>query len=53
VVKSGASIIVVGAAIYGAESPAKAAQEIRALVDAASGEGSGGGLFGWIKKLFS
>jgi 3-hexulose-6-phosphate synthase len=50
---AGASIIVVGAAIYGAESPAKAAQEIRALVDAASGEGSGGGLFGWIKKLFS
>jgi 3-hexulose-6-phosphate synthase len=36
VVKSGASIIVVGAAIYGAESPAKAAQEIRALVDAAA-----------------
>jgi 3-hexulose-6-phosphate synthase len=34
VVKAGASIIVVGAAIYGAASPAAAAQEIRELVDA-------------------
>ncbi len=36
VVASGASIIVVGAAIYGAPSPAEAAREIRQLVDAAS-----------------
>jgi 3-hexulose-6-phosphate synthase len=35
VAKSGAGIIVVGAAIYGAPSPAEAAKEIRALVDAA------------------
>jgi 3-hexulose-6-phosphate synthase len=35
VVRSGASIIVVGAAIYGAASPADAAREIRELVDAA------------------
>lgn len=35
VVKSGAGIIVVGAAIYGAPSPAEAAREIRELVDAA------------------
>jgi 3-hexulose-6-phosphate synthase len=34
VVKSGANIIVVGAAIYGAASPAEAAREIRELVDA-------------------
>jgi 3-hexulose-6-phosphate synthase len=34
VVKAGASIIVVGAAIYGAACPATAAQEIRELVDA-------------------
>ena len=51
VVKSGAGIIVVGAAIYGAPSPANAAREIRELVDAASGEGSSGGFFGWLKKL--
>lgn len=36
VVESGASIIVVGAAIYGAPCPAEAAREIRQLVDAAS-----------------
>jgi 3-hexulose-6-phosphate synthase len=34
VVKAGANIIVVGAAIYGAASPADAAREIRELVDA-------------------
>ncbi len=34
VVKAGANIIVVGAAIYGAASPADAAREIRDLVDA-------------------
>ncbi|WP_305908902.1 3-hexulose-6-phosphate synthase [Methylomarinum sp. Ch1-1] len=35
VVEAGADIIVVGAAIYGAPSPAEAAREIRELVDAA------------------
>ncbi len=35
VVRAGANIIVVGAAIYGAASPAEAAREIRELVDAA------------------
>jgi 3-keto-L-gulonate-6-phosphate decarboxylase len=35
VVAAGAGIIVVGAAIYGAPSPAEAAREIRELVDAA------------------
>lgn len=35
VIHSGASIVVVGAAIYGAPSPADSAKEIRALVDAA------------------
>ncbi len=35
VVRAGADIIVVGAAIYGAASPAEAAREIRELVDAA------------------
>ena len=35
VVAAGANIIVVGAAIYGAASPAEAAREIRELVDAA------------------
>ena len=35
VVEAGAAIIVVGAAIYGAPSPAEAAREIRELVDAA------------------
>ena len=52
VVNSGADIAVVGAAIYSADSPAAAAQEIRKLVDSAGGD-SGGGLFGWLKKLFS
>ncbi len=51
VVKAGPSIIVVGGAITGSKSPATAAREIRELVDAASGESSGG-LFGWVKKLF-
>ena len=37
VVKAGASIIVVGGAITGAKDPAKAAAEIRELVDAAYG----------------
>ena len=37
VVDAGAAIIVVGAAIYGAPSPAEAAREIRELVDAAAG----------------
>ncbi|MCK9605069.1 MAG: 3-hexulose-6-phosphate synthase [Methylomonas sp.] len=36
VVEAGASIIVVGAAIYGAPSPAESAREIRELVDAAA-----------------
>jgi len=35
VVEAGANIIVVGAAIYGAPSPAESAREIRELVDAA------------------
>ena len=35
-VKAGANIIVVGAAIYGAPSPAEAAREIRELVEAAA-----------------
>ena len=35
VVQAGANILVVGAAIYGAPSPAEAAREIRELVDAA------------------
>ncbi|MGR9071776.1 MAG: 3-hexulose-6-phosphate synthase [Gammaproteobacteria bacterium] len=35
VVRAGANIVVVGAAIYGAPSPAQAASEIRQLVDAA------------------
>ena len=50
VVAAGANIVVVGAAIYSAESPAAAAAEIRALVD---GNTSGGGFFCWLKKLFS
>jgi len=49
VIKEGADLVVVGAAIYGADSPAAAAAELRALADSASG--SGGGLFGWLKKL--
>jgi 3-hexulose-6-phosphate synthase len=35
VIKAGATIVVVGAAIYGAPNPSEAAKEIRALVDAA------------------
>ena len=34
-VQAGATIVVVGAAIYGADSPADSARELRALVDAA------------------
>jgi len=34
-VQAGADIVVVGAAIYGADSPADSAKELRALVDAA------------------
>jgi 3-hexulose-6-phosphate synthase len=34
-IQAGATIVVVGAAIYGAESPAESAKELRALVDAA------------------
>ena len=52
VVKAGPNIVVVGGAITGAKAPDVAAREIRDLVNAASGEG-GGGLFGWLKKLFS
>ena len=48
---AGANIIVAGAAIYGAADPAAAAAEITAL---ARGESAnGGGVFGWLKKLFS
>lgn len=47
---AGADIIVAGAAIYGAADPAAAAAEITAL---ARDGGSTGGLFGWLKKLFS
>src|SRR5690606_25139356 len=48
---AGADIIVAGAAIYGAADPAAAAAEITAL--ARDGAPSGGGFFGWLKKLFS
>ena len=34
-VRAGATIVVVGAAIYGADSPAESAKELRALVEAA------------------
>ena len=47
---AGADIIVAGAAIYGAADPAAAAAEITSL---ARGGSTGGGLFGWLKKLFS
>lgn len=47
---AGADIIVAGAAIYGAADPAAAAAEITSL---ARGGSNGGGLFGWLKKLFS
>lgn len=50
VVDAGANIVVAGAAIYGAPDPAAAAAEITGL---ARGESGGGGLFGWLKKLFS
>ena len=47
---AGATIIVAGAAIYGAADPAAAAAEITSIAHAG---GSGGGLFGWLKSLFS
>jgi len=50
VVDAGATIVVAGAAIYGAADPAAAAAEISA---AAKGTQSSGGVFGWLKKLFS
>lgn len=50
VVDAGATIVVAGAAIYGAADPAAAASEITKL---ARGDQSGGGLFGWLKSLFS
>jgi 3-hexulose-6-phosphate synthase len=43
VVKAGANIIVVGAAIYGAPSPAGAAREFHELVCATGTHGTGGG----------
>jgi len=46
---AGANIIVAGAAIYGATDPAASAAEITNLAHGDSG--SGGGLFGWLKKL--
>jgi 3-hexulose-6-phosphate synthase len=51
VVDAGATIIVAGAAIYGAADPAAAAAEITALARGESA--SSGGLFGWLKGLFS
>jgi 3-hexulose-6-phosphate synthase len=51
VVDAGATIIVAGAAIYGAADPAAAAAEITALARGESA--SSGGLFGWLKSLFS
>jgi 3-hexulose-6-phosphate synthase len=53
VVASGPNIIVIGGAITGSKAPDLAAREIRDLVDGASGGASGGGLFGWLKSLFS
>jgi len=50
VVDAGATIVVAGAAIYGAADPAASAAEITGL---ARGNTSGGGLFGWLKGLFS
>ena len=50
VVDAGANIVVAGAAIYGAADPAAAAAEISGL---AKGSTSSGGVFGWLKKLFS
>jgi len=52
VVDAGANIVVAGAAIYGAPDPAVAAAEITGLARGQSGNG-GGGIFGWLKKLFS
>ena len=51
VVEAGATIVVAGAAIYGAADPAAAAAEITALARGESA--SSGGLFGWLKGLFS
>lgn len=48
VVNAGASIVVAGAAIYGAKDPAASAAEINALSKIA---GQSGGIFGWFKKL--
>ena len=53
VVQSGPDIIVIGGAITGSKAADVAAREIRDLVDGASGGASGGGLFGWLKSLFS
>ncbi|MBC7787064.1 MAG: 3-hexulose-6-phosphate synthase [Methylophilaceae bacterium] len=47
---AGATIIVAGAAIYGAVDPAASAAEITAI---AHGSQESGGLFGWLKGLFS
>ena len=49
VVEAGATIVVAGAAIYGAADPAAAAAEISSIAKG----GNCGGLFGWVKKLFS
>ncbi|OGV76913.1 MAG: 3-hexulose-6-phosphate synthase [Methylotenera sp. RIFCSPLOWO2_02_FULL_45_14] len=46
---AGATIIVAGAAIYGAADPAASAAEITAIAHGSTS----GGLFGWVKKLFS
>jgi len=46
---AGATIIVAGAAIYGAADPAASAAEITAIAHG----GESGGLFGWLKGLFS
>jgi len=46
---AGATIIVAGAAIYGAADPAASAAEITAIAHG----GKSGGLFGWLKGLFS
>ncbi len=51
VVDAGATIVVAGAAIYGAADPAASAAEITGLAHGTSA--SSGGLFGWLKGLFS
>ncbi len=51
VVDAGATIVVAGAAIYGAADPAASAAEITGLAHGTSA--NGGGLFGWLKGLFS